>query len=138
LYFYMTDNLRFFIDLVMKSVPNSFQFAFNNYQLYLPPIIFALILFLISFFKYFFQSGSRTIRIIIYNRILFSCIIISIGAFIILPGKRWLMGSYIIAPASVFIGNMFADDSRKIFNQVAFSLLFLFAVYAEYVFYRYV
>lgn len=137
LYFFMTDQMPFFYQMILENVPKSFFSGIEKYQLYLPPLIFAAILFLMAFFKYFFQSGSRTIRIIIYNRILITCIIISIGAFIALPANHWLMGPYILAPASVYIGNMLADDSRKIFNQIAFSLLFLLAVYSEYVFYSY-
>lgn len=137
LYFFMTDQLPLFSELILKSIPSHFFSEIKGYQLYLLPLIFAAILFMLSFVKFFFQSGSRTIRIIIYNRILISCIVISIGIFIILPENRWLIGSYILAPASVYIGNWLADNSRKIFNQVVFSILFLLAVYSEFIYYSY-
>jgi len=133
----MTDHLPFFYQIILNSIPKSFNLKFEGNLLYLVPVIYALILFLAAFLKYFFQSGSRTIRIIIYNRILITCIIFSLAAFILLPANRWLMGPYILAPASVYIGNMLADDGRKIFNQVVFSLMFLLAVYSEYIFYIY-
>lgn len=135
LYFMMTDNIRFFYQMILDSIPQSFNLQFQGNLLFLLPITFSLILFLAAFLKYFFQSGSRTIRIIIYNRILITCIVFSAAAFVLIPANRWLIGPYIFAPVSVYIGNMLADDSRKIFNQIVFSLMFLLAVYSEYVYY---
>jgi hypothetical protein len=135
LYFFMTDQVQVFYTMFVKSLPESINIRLEGNLLFLIPIVYALILFLASFLKYFFQSGSRTIRIIIYNRILITCIIFGVAAFILLPTHRWLMGPYILAPVSVYIGNMLADDGRKIFNQVVFSLLFLLAAYSEYIYY---
>jgi hypothetical protein len=137
LYFMMTDHLEFYYQMILENIPKSINLRLEGNLLFLIPIMYALVLFLAAFMKYFFQSGSRTIRIIIYNRILITCIIFSLAAFILLPANRWLVGSFILAPASVYIGNMLADDGRKIFNQVVFSLLFLLAVYSEYVFWAY-
>jgi hypothetical protein len=131
----LTDNIEFFYQMIVESVPQSINLRLEGNLIFLLPITYALILFMVAFMKYFFQSASRTIRIIIYNRILITCVIISVVAFVLIPTNRWLMGPYILAPASVYIGNMLADDSRKIFNQVVFSLMFLLAVYSEYVYY---
>jgi hypothetical protein len=135
LYFFMTDQMGLYIQLILDNVPESLFYLDVIYQYYLPPLVFVGILFLMAFLRYFMQTGSRTIRIIMYNRILFTCVVISLIAYLIIPSNRWLIGPYVLAPASVYIGNMLADDSRRIFNQVAFSLLFLLAVYSEYIFY---
>jgi hypothetical protein len=135
LYFIMMDQLPLFNQIILKNIPDTYFSVLDDYQLYLVPLLVAGALFLKSILNYFFQSGSRTIRILIYNRILITCIIISIGIFIVIPANHWLMGPFILAPASVYIGNMLADDSKRIFNQVAFSVLFIMAVYLEYIFY---
>lgn len=136
LYFVMTDHIQTFYQMILENIPGSYNIQFEGNILLMIPLIYAVILFLLSFMKYFFQSGSRTIRIIIYNRILITCIVFSAAAFVIIPANRWHIGPYILAPVSVYIGNMLADDSRKIFNQVAFSLLLLVAIFSEYIYYN--
>ena len=56
LYFFITDQMPFFFQMILENVPKSFFSGIEKYQLYLPPLIFAAILFLMAFFKYFFQS----------------------------------------------------------------------------------
>jgi hypothetical protein len=132
-YFYYTDTLGIYKDLIINNLPN-FNIPVNNLDLiYGVPFGFITLVFIVSYFKYRFQMISKTIRIIIYNRVLLSYVIFSILLLVFISANRMTIGYYTIAAATPFISNMLSDEKNYRFNQIIFTILLLITVFFQWI-----
>ena len=122
-YFYYTDNLQGYVNLILQNIPRfTLPIASQNILYGIPSGLISLI-FLFSYVRYRFQMRSKTIRLIIYNRIILNYAVFSTLMFVFLASHKWTMGYYVLAAFTPFISNMLADENFQRLNQIIFTVL---------------
>jgi hypothetical protein len=132
LYYFIMDKLDVFTETLLSCVPAFSLSEIHSFSFYTIPVVFIALFFIIAYLRYRFQSASKTIRLLIYNRVLMASLLFSTLAFIFLPFERGLLSLYALPPIAVFAANMMAEERTMIFNQVIFSLLLVWVVISQY------